>query len=96
MAIKRVIKNLVLTEKSLQEATEGKYTFEVALGANKKEIAVAVKKTFNVDVLAVNTSILKGRTVRIRGTRRTRPGQKFKKATVKVAAGQKIPAFETG
>jgi len=96
MVTHRVIKRPVLTEKSLQEATEGKYTFEVDLAANKKEIAQAVKKAFSVDVLAVSTRIVKGRRVRIRGTKLMRAGSKFKKATVKVAAGQKIPAFETG
>jgi large subunit ribosomal protein L23 len=96
MAIRRVIKRPVLTEKSLQEAADGKYTFEVGLAANKKEIADAVKKTFSVDVLAVSTRIVKGRRVRVRGTRIKRLGPKFKIATVRVGSGQKIPAFETG
>ncbi|OGY21922.1 MAG: 50S ribosomal protein L23 [Candidatus Woykebacteria bacterium GWB1_45_5] len=96
MEIPKVIKSPVLTEKSLQEATDGKYTFEVDLKANKREVAQAVKEAFNVDVLGVTTRILKGRRVRIRGTKLTRAASKFKKATVKVAAGQKIPAFETG
>ena len=96
MEIPKVIKSPVLTEKSLQEATDGKYTFEVDLKANKREVAQAVKEAFNVDVLGVTTRILKGRRVRIRGTKLTRAASKFKKATVKIAAGQKIPAFETG
>ena len=63
------IKKPILTEKSLQDAAEGKFTFEVELKADKKTITKAVKEEFNVDVLAVRTRILKGKRVRIRGTR---------------------------
>lgn len=90
-----VIKRPILTEKSLQEATTGRYTFEVDLKANKQQIATAVKKAFSVDVLEVKTRILKGRRVRVRGTRLENKGPKIKKATVKVASGQKISVFET-
>lgn len=93
--INRVIKKPILTEKSLQEATTGRYTFEVDLKANKRQIANAVKKAFDVDVLEVKTRILKGRRVQVRGTRLEREGAKVKKATVKVASGQKIGVFET-
>ena len=96
MEANRIIKKPILTEKSLQEATRGKYTFDVDLKANKKEIAQAVKEAFSVNALVVRTRIMKGRRVRIRGTKLTRAATKFKKATVKIAAGQKIPAFETG
>lgn len=91
----RVIKKPILTEKSLQEATAGRYTFEVDLKADKRQIANAVKKAFAVDVLEVKTRILKGRRVRIRGTRLEKEGAKIKKATVKVPPGQKISVFET-
>ena len=89
------IKKPILTEKSLQDAAEGKFTFEVELKADKKTITKAVKEEFNVDVLAVRTRILKGKRVRIRGTKMERAGPKTKKATVTLANGQKIPVFET-
>ncbi len=91
----RIIKRPVLSEKSLRQATEDKYTFEVDLKANKYQIAQAVKKSFGVDVLSVRTRILKGKRVRIRGTRLERPGPIRKKATVEITKGQKISAFET-
>ena len=90
-----IIKKPILTEKSLQDATKGMYTFTVDLRADKHEIADAVKQAFKVDVLNVRTSILKGKRIRIRGTRLEKIGPKVKKATVKVAKGQKISAFET-
>jgi large subunit ribosomal protein L23 len=89
-----LIKKPLLTEKSLQDATEGRYTFVVDSGADKKSIADEVKKAFNVDVLAVRTRILKGKRRRIRGTRLEKTGPLIKKATVKVGKNQKISVFE--
>ncbi|MEX0622195.1 MAG: 50S ribosomal protein L23 [Candidatus Woykebacteria bacterium] len=83
-----------MTEKSLQEAADGKYTFEVELAANKKEIAKGVEKTFKVDVVDVKTRILKGKRKRIRGTFVERAGPKIKKATVRLGKDQKISVFE--
>lgn len=79
----------------MQEATTGKYTFEVALEANKGQIARAVKSSFDVDVLEVRTRTLKGKRARVRGTRLTKESSPIKKATVVVAPGQKISVFET-
>lgn len=90
----RIIKKPVLTEKSLQDAAEGRYTFVVEMGSNKKSIASEVKKTFNVDVLGVRTRILKGKRRRVRGTRLEKKGPAVKKATVRVASNQKISIFE--
>ncbi|HEX7456278.1 MAG TPA: 50S ribosomal protein L23 [Candidatus Nanoarchaeia archaeon] len=91
----RIIKKPVLTEKSLQEAAKGRFTFEVELAADKKTIAQAVRKAFSVDVLEVRTRILKGKRVRIRGTRLEARGPLVKKATVRLKSGQKISVFET-
>ena len=91
----RIIKRPVLTEKSLQEASQGKYTFIVDLKAGKKTVADAVQQAFKVSVLSVRTRILKGKRIRIRGTRLQKLGSKLKKATVQVAPGQKISDFET-
>lgn len=92
----RVIRKPVLTEKSLQEAADGKFTFEVDLKSNKKQIASEIKKSFKVDVQSVRTRILKGKRVRVRGTFRQKKGAVLKRATVKLAEGQKISVFETG
>ena len=85
-----------MTEKSLQEAAEGKFTFEVDLRANKNQIASEVKKSFKVDVQSVRTKILKGKRIRVRGTSRKKEASVLKRATVKLAEGQKISVFETG
>lgn len=61
MNARDVILAPVITEKSVQALTEKKYTFRVADGSNKIEIAKAVEEIFGVKVLKVNTVSMKGR-----------------------------------
>ena len=51
----------VITEKSVAALGEKKYTFRVADGANKIEIAKAVTEIFGVKVAKVNTISMKGK-----------------------------------
>ena len=51
-----VLKQVRLTEKASQLSSElGQYTFEVTPKATKHQIAVAVEKTFKVNVVRVIT-----------------------------------------
>ena len=50
----------VITEKSTRYLPEKKYTFKVAKGANKIQIAKAVEECFGVKVAKVNTISMKG------------------------------------
>lgn len=79
----------LITERALHAQELNKYTFEVALDANKQEIKSAVEKAFGVDVVSVNTVRTKGRTVQ---RMRMRPGKKrdVKKAIVQLAEGQAL------
>jgi len=79
----------VITERAVQAQEQNKYTFEVALDANKKDIKEAVEKAFGVNVVAINTVMTRGRIVR---RMRTRPGKKrdVKKAIIKLAEGQQL------
>lgn len=96
METNKVIKKPIFSELSLDDASKGKFTFEVDINANKKEIAKAVESNFDVDVLSVRTRISKGKRIRIRGTSRETVGKHIKKATVSLAKDQKISAFEVG
>lgn len=96
METNKVIKKPIFSEFSLDEASKGRFTFEVDINANKKEIAKAVEKNFEVDVVAVRTRISKGKRIRIRGTSRETEGKHIKKATVELVKDQKIPAFDVG
>ena len=51
----------VITEKSVTALSEKKYTFRVADGANKIEIAKACEEIFGVKVAKVNTISMKGK-----------------------------------
>ena len=50
-----VIKSPVVTERSMECAADRKYTFKVAVDANKAEIKEACEKIFGVKVAKVNT-----------------------------------------
>ena len=66
--------------------------FEVASDANKVEIRHAVEKLWNVNVLKVRTSIVRGKEKRL--GRFTGRRSNWKKAVVTIAAGQNIEFFE--
>lgn len=92
-AMYEIIRSPVITEKATRLSGDGQYVFRVAIDARKPQIKAAVEGLFNVQVVAVNTLVQKGKTKRFRG----RPGQRsdVKKAFVKLAAGQQID-FTTG
>lgn len=71
-----------ITEKTYEEAAEGKYTFIVDSKANKTEIKNAVEKLFQVKVMKVNTINYKGKAKRLGVHQGKRPD--WKKAIVKI------------
>ncbi|MBO4779215.1 MAG: 50S ribosomal protein L23 [Selenomonadaceae bacterium] len=81
----------LISEHSTDLMTEGKFVFVVDKRANKIQIAQAVEEIFKVDVQAVNTINVKGKTKR-RG-RTVGKTNSYKKAIVKLAAGQTIELF---
>ena len=54
-----IIKKPVITENSMDQMADRKYTFEVARKATKPEIAEAVEKMFGVEVACVRTINMK-------------------------------------
>jgi len=95
MNIRDVIIAPIITEKSMQDAGLGKFTFKVATGANKPLIKQAIEERFKVKVLQTFVSIIKGRTDK-KGIRRQEfVKAAFKKAIVKLPKDQKIALFDT-
>ena len=82
----------LITERSTQLMAEGKYTFVVDKKANKIEIAQAVADIFKVKVEKVNTVNVTGKTKRRGRISGKRPD--YKKAIVKLAAGETIEFFQ--
>jgi large subunit ribosomal protein L23 len=91
-----VILGPIISEKSMNDASKGKYTFKVFVQATKKDIKEAIEKQFKVNVLKVATVTVKGRSVRAGARRAESLKQPFKKAILLVKEGQKIPLFDTG
>ena len=89
-----IIKKPVLTEKSYADMSERKYTFEVAIGANKTEIKQALESIFEgVKVDSVNTMRTVGKIKRQGRTSGRTP--EVKKAIVTLKKDSKpIPFFE--
>lgn len=84
----------IISEKSLNDVSKNKFTFKVAVGADKRVIREAVEEKFKVNVLNISTITTKGRSQK-QGTRRKETvRQPFKKAIVTLKAGQKISLFE--
>ena len=81
----------VITEKSMLEAAAGRYTFEIAPGANKHEVRAAVESAFKVDVLGVRVLTVRGKKRRLGKKVGFRPDRR--KAIVRLASGQKIERF---
>ncbi|MBR3295777.1 MAG: 50S ribosomal protein L23 [Clostridia bacterium] len=86
-----IIRGPVLTEKSYDQIADKKYSFEVALDANKIEIKNAVEKIFDVKVESVNTSIHKGKVKRQGYTSGRTP--RVKKAVVTLKPESKAIEF---
>ena len=88
-----IIRRPIITEKTtIQKDTFNQLTFEVDRHANRIEIKKAVEALFNVNVAAVRTQQVTGKTKqrgRITGRRRS-----WKKAIVKLMPGERIDFFD--
>jgi len=90
--MKYVIKRPLITEKNTIHNAAGVYVFEVNMDSEKDEIKAAVEKNFKVKVDSVRTAICRGRSKNNKFGRGAVP--KWKKALVKLSAGEKIALFE--
>lgn len=94
-----IIKRPIVNEKSIANASQNKYTFEVSVNANKIQIRNAVHNIFGVDVTKVTTLRRQGE---IRRKMRKDEGltPETKRAVVTLKEGQTIefdgrPLFES-
>jgi large subunit ribosomal protein L23 len=91
----QVLRRPILTEKTDFQRDENQYVFEVDRRANKLQIKNAVEKVFDVEVLAVNTIVIKPKRRQLgRKIVTTRPS--WKKAVVTLAPGERIQDFFEG
>ena len=84
----------IISEKSMDQSADKKYTFQVALNANKIEIKKAVEEIFGVKVEKVTTCRVLGKVKRMGATSGKRAD--WKKAVVKLTADSKTIEFFDG
>ena len=84
----------IVSEKSMDQLADRKYTFKVAKEANKIEIKKAVEEIFGVKVEKITTARVLGKVKRMGATSGKRAD--WKKATVKLTADSKtIEVFDS-
>ena len=95
MNIYQVLKRPILTEKTDFQRDDNQYVFQVDRKANKLQIKEAIETIFDVQVLKVNTMVMKPKRRRLgRKMIQTRPA--WKRAVVTLAPGERIQEFFEG
>jgi large subunit ribosomal protein L23 len=83
----------IITEKTLNAAKNGKYTFRVGVGLNKYQIKALVERVFDVHVVSVKTMNVAGEVKKTYLGRR-KEIKPSKKAVVKLKDKEEIGLFE--
>jgi large subunit ribosomal protein L23 len=92
MTLHKVLRRPLVTEKGVtKKDTERTLCFEVAPDATKTDVKTAVEKLFKVKVSEVRTAMFDGK-LRRRG-KFAGYRSDWKKAYVKLKAGEKVPDF---
>ena len=92
MHLYEILRRPLITEKNTSLQAQGKYVFEVADEANKRQVKQAVETAFKVSVTAVNVTTVPGKKKRM--GRREVQTPSWKKAVVTLKPGDKIELFE--
>lgn len=97
MEITEILRQGLVTEKTVELQQQNKYTFKVAVQANKIDVRRAVETIFKVKVLSVNMIRMPGKAKMIRrkgsAPRPVEP-REWKKAIVTLQEGQTIDALK--
>jgi large subunit ribosomal protein L23 len=89
-----ILKRPLITEKTMDLAARGWYTFIVDLNARKNEIADAIALQYKVKVIDVRSMRIHGKMRRVGRKMKYVKKPDTKKAIVRLTEGQKIDAFE--
>ncbi len=93
MTARDIIRIPSVTEKNnIMRMNQNKYAFVVHPSANKVQIKKAIESIFSVKVVSVRTQTVLGKIKRMGRYSGRRPS--WKKAIVRIQAGQNIPIFE--
>lgn len=89
-----IIKKPIISERSMDDMADKKYTFEVDMRANKTEIKKAIEQIFGVKVEKVNTISITGKYKRMGAHIGKRPDRK--KAIITLTQDSKEIEFFEG
>jgi large subunit ribosomal protein L23 len=95
--ITEILREGIITEKTVRLQAQNQYTFRVALKATKIDVRRAVETLFKVKVVSVNIIRMPGKTkmIRRRGSApRPLEAREWKKAIVTIQEGQTIDALK--
>lgn len=84
----------IITEKSMHEATNGRFTFAVVKYATKPQVKIAIEEQFKVNVLSMQTLIAKGKRARLGKRRIEMSLTPYKKVIARLKNGQRIDLFD--
>lgn len=95
--MERLIIKPRLTEKAYLLSQQGIFSFDVPVSANRSQIKALIEQNFKVQVESVKIAVQTGKAKRFNRGKRAYPGIRHnsntKKAFVRLAKGQTIPAF---
>ncbi len=94
MNLHDIIRKPIISETTMEDIANKKYTFEVAANATKVDVKIAVEQIFKVQVAKVNTVNCLGKTKRMGVHVGKRPD--WKKAIVTLKADSKTIEFFDG
>ncbi len=86
----------IITETTISNAQKNWFTFRAPVLENKNSLKKEIEKTFKVNVLAVKTMVMEGKSKRSLKTKKVLRRGDWKKVIVKLKEGQKIDLFELG
>jgi large subunit ribosomal protein L23 len=95
MQTHNIIIRPIVTEKSMAGVGAGRYIFAVSKYANKTAIKKALHDAFNVNVIRIATSVVKGKSKRVGNKKQEIMQTEWKKAIVTLKKGEKIDLFES-
>ena len=85
----------LITERSMKDAESNKFSFRVSRFANKRNIKKTIEDRFLVNIIAISTTVVKGKTFKTGPRRFENTRTPWKKAIVKLKEGQKIGIFDS-
>lgn len=91
--MKQIFIKPIITEKSMNQVHDGKYSFCVNRSANKIEIAKEIAKIYKVKAIKVNIVNIAGRS-KIFGQKHRGSTKSIQKAIITLKKGEKIKEFD--